>query len=618
MSKTERSKVNAEKNEQKMNELRETDAEKYWSIKEKEYQEQMANDYLKSNYYSEIDLDWTKYESNGNYLFWPEYIKNNKTKIIVHHTASDNTILKNKADVLEYLSGVYRYHTVTNWRGDIGYNFLIDPFGNIYEGRAGWEWVVWAHAKRNNTPSIGISLIWNFENVKPTKEALESLIRLSAALAKKYNINPFSRTDYHKDSKEVPYIVSAENYVIAWHKDAGITACPGKYLYELLPFVRNGVKDLLEWKTLTSASGLKSVKETITSKQTPKTKRTRLTYDYFESMQSKIAPAVRAIRNDYINKNNITFSKGNISRLVWKIGKNQAKTYLNQDILVLLYELTQNYSEYNLSCEQWCIFYFNQNKLEANNATIKVSDKLQLNLWWNTYNVDRLSVVPKNSLISIDNYTRKSYAGIAWNTFRGSLIFKKDYMKDLNWVEQNKYVVINKLPFWDYMKWIAETNDTESATKNEVMSLISKSYALFYMNPKNIHPNIPSQATYNAVDDSRIFQKYVWAWLEKTLTKWYTALEKTKNKIVLYNNNVPLLPYFSCSAGFTYSANEKRWRNDTSYLKSKFDLWICQDKKFAGHWVGLSWLGAERWTQFGWSYTDILRYYYPGIVIENL
>jgi len=41
------------------------------------------------------------------------------------------------------------------------------------------------------------------------------------------------------------------------------------------------------------------------------------------------------------------------------------------------------------------------------------------------------------------------------------------------------------------------------------MSLISKSYALFYMNPKNIHPNIPSQATYNAVDDSRIFQKYV-------------------------------------------------------------------------------------------------------------
>jgi hypothetical protein len=41
------------------------------------------------------------------------------------------------------------------------------------------------------------------------------------------------------------------------------------------------------------------------------------------------------------------------------------------------------------------------------------------------------------------------------------------------------------------------------------MSLISKSYALFYMSPQNVHPNIPKLATYNAVDDPRIFQKYV-------------------------------------------------------------------------------------------------------------
>ncbi|MBQ2600606.1 hypothetical protein II582_04560 [bacterium] len=54
-----------------------------------------------------------------------------------------------------------------------------------------------------------------------------------------------------------------------------------------------------------------------------------------------------------------------------------------------------------------------------------------------------------------------------------------------------------------------ETNDTETQTKNDVMALISKSYALFYMDPSNQHPNIPSQASYNAVDDSDIFQKYV-------------------------------------------------------------------------------------------------------------
>jgi peptidoglycan hydrolase-like amidase len=138
------------------------------------------------------------------------------------------------------------------------------------------------------------------------------------------------------------------------------------------------------------------------------------------------------------------------------------------------------------------------------------------------------------------------------------------------------------------------------------------------MNPNNIHPNIPLQATYNAVDDSRVFQKYVWAWLEKTLTKRYKALANTKNKLITYDNNVVILPYFSCSAGFTYSAKEKRWRTDTPYLKTRFDLGICKDKDFSWHWVWLSGLWAERRSKFGRSYEDILKYYYPWIKIINL
>lgn len=623
MSKTDRDNINAIKSEEEMNKLKETDYSKYLSIKEQEYKSQMANDYLRSNYWNEIDLDWTKYESDGNYLRWPEYIKNNKTKIIVHHTASDNTILRNKADVLDYLSGVYRYHTVKNGRWDIGYNFLIDPFGNIYEGRAWWEWVVWAHAKRNNSPSIGIALIWNFENVKPTKEAINALIKLSAALAKKYNINPYSRADYHKDSKDAPYIVSKENYVIAGHKDAGVTSCPGKYVYELLPYIRDGVKKaLMDWKTLTSSSSLKSVYETNSNTSTTNNntqKKTKLTYNYFESLQNKIAPAIKSIRDDYISKNKISFVSTNTNKLEWKIDVNQAKIYLEQDINVLLYELTQDYSEYDLSCDWWCTFVFDQNRLDFSTWYIKVLENgLEIYIWWKKYNTNRVVLYSKSNIIAVNNYDRKSYAGIPWNTFHGSLIFKQDYMKDTNWIEKNKFVVINKLPFREYLKWIAETNDTESDTKNEVMSLISKSYALFYMNPKNIHPSIPKLATYNAVDDPRIFQKYVWAWLEKTLKKRYKALSKTQNTLVLYDNNIPVLPYFSCSAWFTYSAKEKRWRDDTAYLKSRFDLGICKDKKFSGHGVGLSGLWAERRASFGRSYQDILSYYYPWIKIENI
>lgn len=370
---------------------------------------------------------------------------------------------------------------------------------------------------------------------------------------------------------------------------------------------------------MTSSNSLKSVYDTnITPTTNQKTTKTKLTYNYFESLQTKIAPAVRWIRNDYITKNDITFSSASSNKLLWKDDINQARINLKQDINVLLYELTQDYSEYSLSCDGWCTFIFDQNRIEASNWDIRFLDKVQITIWWVVYNTERLAVYPKNSIVTVNNYTRKSYAWIPWNAFRGALIFKKDFMKDVNWLEQNKNLVINKVAFEDYMKWIAETNDTESATKNEVMSLISKSYALFYMNKSNIHPNIPLKATYDAVDDSRIFQKYVGAWLEKTLTKWYAALEKTKNKIVLYNNHVPILPYFSCSAGFTYSAKEKRWRNDTFYLKSKFDLWICKDKKFSGHGVGLSWLWAERRASFWWSYSDILKYYYPWIKIESI
>jgi peptidoglycan hydrolase-like amidase len=46
--------------------------------------------------------------------------------------------------------------------------------------------------------------------------------------------------------------------------------------------------------------------------------------------------------------------------------------------------------------------------------------------------------------------------------------------------------------------------------------------------------------------------------LEKTLTKWYQALEATRNEVVMYNGYLPILPYFNCSAGFTLSAEEKR------------------------------------------------------------
>lgn len=85
------------------------------------------------------------------------------------------------------------------------------------------------------------------------------------------------------------------------------------------------------------------------------------------------------------------------------------------------------------------------------------------------------------------------------------------------------------------MAGIVETNDTEPLEKNKVMALISKNYILYYMDPANRHPSIPAGASYNAVDDARIFQKYAGAGIGDTLTIWPKALKATQNQYVMYS-----------------------------------------------------------------------------------
>ena len=148
------------------------------------------------------------------------------------------------------------------------------------------------------------------------------------------------------------------------------------------------------------------------------------------------------------------------------------------------------------------------------------------------------------------------------------------------------------------------------------MAMISKNYALFYMNKENIHPNISADANYTAIDDPNFFQKYVWAGLEKTLTKRYQALEATNNEVVMYNSYLPILPYFNCSAGFTLSAEEKRWWNDTPYLKSVYDFDTCDDFAWHGVWLAGKW--AERFAKQWMTYDQILKYYYDGINITKI
>ena len=98
----------------------------------------------------------------------------------VHHTASGNIYAR--ADAPALVRGIYAYHTQSLHWSDIGYNFLVDRFGTIYEGRYGGvtRGVIGAQVYGFNTGSTGISVMGTFTDAAPPAEAVAALERLLA------------------------------------------------------------------------------------------------------------------------------------------------------------------------------------------------------------------------------------------------------------------------------------------------------------------------------------------------------------------------------------------------------------------------------------------------------
>jgi hypothetical protein len=147
-------------------------------------------------------------------------------KIIVHHTVTEN----NPSDVGASLRAIYYYHAVTQGWGDIGYNFLIDWRGNVYEGRFGGPNVIGGHALQYNSGSLGIALLGNFTSVAPPEPMLDSLVRLIRTRA--------SHVDVTKATDWVDLVGLAN---LCGHGDVLPTACPGDRAYPLLPAIRGRI-----------------------------------------------------------------------------------------------------------------------------------------------------------------------------------------------------------------------------------------------------------------------------------------------------------------------------------------------------------------------------------------
>ena len=159
----------------------------------------------------------------------------------IHHTATSNGYAA--ADVPAMIRSMYKYHTSSLGWSDIGYNFLVDQYGVIWEGRYGGvdQVVRGAHTLGFNNDSTGFSMIGNFETTTPSSAMLAAVSQLAGWKLGLYGRDPngyASVTSTGSDKYRRGAVVTLP--VIDGHRDTNDTACPGTNVYNALPTIRAG------------------------------------------------------------------------------------------------------------------------------------------------------------------------------------------------------------------------------------------------------------------------------------------------------------------------------------------------------------------------------------------
>jgi N-acetylmuramoyl-L-alanine amidase len=162
----------------------------------------------------------------------------------VHHTVSANDYTAEEAP--DVVLGICRFHRNSNGWNDIGYNFLVDKFGTVYEGRAGGidQAVVGAQAQGYNAQSTGIANLGTHTGVEQTSAALDAmagLIRWKLPLHGTATGGSVVLTSTGGSSNKFPAGSQVRVPKVAGHRDTGQTECPGDALYGQLRDLRRRV-----------------------------------------------------------------------------------------------------------------------------------------------------------------------------------------------------------------------------------------------------------------------------------------------------------------------------------------------------------------------------------------
>ncbi|MDX3453421.1 peptidoglycan recognition protein [Streptomyces sp. ME02-8801-2C] len=194
----------------------------------------------------------------------PEYLTGGIKAVVVHHTAETNDYTCDQSPAI--IRGIYAYHVKTNGWKDIGYNFLVDKCGTIFEGRKGGvdKPVFGAHAYGFNSQTTGISVLGNYNLVAPPTAVLTSVARLAAWKLGQYGVSPTGTTTLTAGAAGSSYYEPKRTWstgaqlsfpTIHGHGNGYATECPGSQLYNALPTIRSYAAGPVTGLTLKSVTG---------------------------------------------------------------------------------------------------------------------------------------------------------------------------------------------------------------------------------------------------------------------------------------------------------------------------------------------------------------------------
>lgn len=579
----------------------------------------------------------------GQKLRWPQSYSSTVKLLVVHHTAQD--LRNDPRSPLERVRALYQYHAKTLGWGDIGYHYLIDEDGTIYEGRAGGDNVIGGHAYCANVETLGIALLGNFELDEPSQIQILSLQWLLSDLSKHYGLNPGRSVVFH--GEQSPLIVG--------HRDLVSTACPGYFLAGVLEQIRTHVASGDTTAHVTFPLPLEeNYMDRTDARRSGRLKTMNLRPD--APTLTPLGETTLAVRPGGQVTASLLFRAGNtavqrrarvasVLRSSQRIGiwqqLDQENVRVRSELLIarllhegevetvrLRFQVPDQPGVYSVDIGP-VTFTLNADGRRARSPigesvpmTSTSADRINIptpgaqraEKQSSQSSLSSLSLL-SSPLIRIRLASRETKTATCATYDLPSI--RRQYRGDVTCtVIGGIAALINEVDLEDYLAGLSEEPDTEPYEKQRAFAIAARSYAAYYLDAG--HRKFPGMP-YDGDDSPARFQSYAGLSAEQANPQWVRAVRLTAGQVLTVNGAIIKAAYFSSDDGRTRTPAENGWKDFpfTEVFASKSDPW-CKGFPMAGHGVGMSGCGAKGQAKEGKKAEAILQYYYPGTTLEDL